>query len=61
MSGLGAAWACGAALGLYGRDVCEVYGARDVVAPQMGEGERTERLAGWERAVAATKAFANGR
>lgn len=61
MSGLGAAWACGAALGLYDRDVCEVYGARDVVAPQMGEGERTERLAGWERAVAATKAFANVR
>lgn len=58
MSGLGAAWACGIALGLYGRAVCETYGARSVVEPQMGEAERAGRLAGWERAVAATKAFA---
>lgn len=35
MSGLGAAWACGIALGMYTRDVVDVYGARDIVEPAM--------------------------
>ena len=35
MSGLGAAWACGIALGMYTRDVVDVYGARGIVEPSM--------------------------
>lgn len=57
MSGLGAAWACGIALGLYGREVVNVYGARNVVQPAMGPLGRQERIAGWRRAVTAAKAY----
>ena len=35
MSGLGAAWACGIALGMYTRDVVDVYGARGIVEPAI--------------------------
>ena len=57
MSGLGAAWACGIALGMYTRDVVNVYGARAVVEPQMPAEERAEKIAGWRHAVAATIAY----
>ena len=57
MSGLGAAWACGIALGMYTRDVVNVYGARGVVEPRMSAGERAEKIAGWRHAVAATIAY----
>lgn len=57
MSGLGAAWTCGIALGMYTRDVVNVYGARGVVEPQMEEGERADRVAGWRHAVEATIAY----
>lgn len=57
MSGLGAAWACGIALGMYTRDVVNVYGARGVVEPQMPAEERAEKIAGWRHAVAATIAY----
>lgn len=58
MSGLGAAWACGIALGLYPADVarrCEPRASWDV---QMAATGRAERIAGWRRAVRATIAFA---
>ena len=58
MSGLGAAWCCGIALGLYGREVVDTYGARAVVDPQMDAGERAARIAGWRKAVAAVIAYA---
>ena len=57
MSGLGAAWACGIALGMYTRDVVNVYGARAVVEPQMPAEERAEKIAGWRHAAAATIAY----
>ena len=57
MSGLGAAWACGIALGMYTRDVVNVYGARGVVEPQMPAEERAEKIAGWRHAVADTIAY----
>lgn len=43
MSGLGAAWACGIALGMYTRDVVDVYGARGIVEPAMSADERAKR------------------
>lgn len=58
MSGLGAAWCCGIALGMYDRSVVDTYGARAVVDPQMGLSERAERIDGWRRAVKATIAYA---
>ena len=57
MSGLGAAWTCGIALGMYTRDVVNVYGARGVVEPAMEAGLRFERIAGWRHAVEATIAY----
>lgn len=57
MSGLGAAWTCGIALGLYGRDVVNTYGARGVVAPAMDEADRAARIAGWRHAVHATMTY----
>lgn len=42
MSGLGAAWACGIALGMYTRDVVDVYGARGIVEPAMSADERAK-------------------
>lgn len=57
MSGLGAAWTCGIALGMYTRDVVSVYGARGVVEPAMEAGERQEHIDGWRHAVAATVAY----
>lgn len=58
MSGLGAAWACGIALGMYTRDVVGVYGARAVVKPDIAPELRAERIAGWRRAVQAAIAYA---
>ena len=58
MSGLGAAWAAGIALGLYPADVahgCKPRASWDV---QMAATDRAERIAGWRRAVRATIAFA---
>ena len=57
MSGLGAAWACGIALGMYARDVVDVYGARGIVEPTMSVDERAKKIAGWRRAVDATIAY----
>lgn len=57
MSGLGAAWACGIALGLYGREVVNVYDAREVVKPRMGAEEQRGRMAGWRRAVRCAIAY----
>lgn len=57
MSGLGAAWACGIALGMYTRDVVDVYGARGIVEPAMSADERAKKIAGWRHAVAATISY----
>ena len=57
MSGLGAAWACGIALGMYTRDVVDVYGARGIVEPAMPADERAKKIAGWRHAVDATIAY----
>ena len=57
MSGLGAAWACGIALGMYTRDVVDVYGARGIVEPSMPADERAKKIAGWRHAVAATISY----
>ena len=57
MSGLGAAWACGIALGMYARDVVDVYGARGIVEPVMPADERAKKIAGWRHAVEATIAY----
>lgn len=58
MSGLGAAWTCGIALGLYGREVVDTYGARGTVAPKMDEVDRGRRIAGWRHAVQTAIAYA---
>lgn len=57
MSGLGAAWACGIALGMYTRDVVDVYGARGIVEPSMPADERAKKIAGWRHAVDATISY----
>lgn len=57
MSGLGAAWACGIALGMYTRDVVDVYGARGIVEPAMTADERAKKIAGWRHAVKSTIAY----
>lgn len=57
MSGLGAAWACGIALGMYTRDVVDVYGARGIVEPAMPADERAKKIASWRHAVDATIAY----
>lgn len=57
MSGLGAAWTCGIALGLYTREVVDTYGARGVVEPSMPAEERREKIDGWRHAVRATMAY----
>ena len=57
MSGLGAGWACGIALGMYTRDVVDVYGARGIVEPAMSADERAKKIAGWRHAVDATIAY----
>ena len=57
MSGLGAAWACGIALGMYTRDVVDVYGARGIVEPAMPADERAKKIAGWRHAVKSTIAY----
>lgn len=57
MSGLGAAWACGIALGMYARDVVDVYGARGIVESAMTADERAKKIAGWRHAVAATISY----
>ena len=57
MSGLGVAWACGIALGMYTRDVVDVYGARGIVEPSMPADERAKKIAGWRHAVKSTIAY----
>ena len=57
MSGLGAAWACGIALGMYTRDVVDVYGARGIVESTMSADERAKKIAGWRHAVKSTIAY----
>lgn len=57
MSGLGAAWTCGIALGLYTREVVDTYGARGVVEPSMPAEERREKIDGWRHAVRATMGY----
>ena len=57
MSGLGAAWTCGIALGLYTRDVVDTYGARGAVEPSMPAEKRREKIDGWRHAVRATMAY----
>ena len=57
MSGLGAAWACGIALGMCTRDVVDVYGARGIVGPVMPADERAKKIAGWRHAVKSTIAY----
>lgn len=59
MSGLGAAWTCGIALGMYSRDVVNVYGARGIVEPAMGPMGRQERIDGWHHAVETAVAYAH--
>ncbi len=58
MSGLGAAWVCGIALGLFGREVVDGCGIRGVARPAMPAAERAERIAGWRHAVEAAIAYA---
>ena len=50
LSGLGAALACGRALGLYGDDIFEKR-SRTAYRPQMEPETRSRKLAGWKRAV----------
>lgn len=57
MSGLGAAWACGIALGMYTLDVVDTYGARGVVEPSMSSEARVECIAGWRHAVRSTMTY----
>lgn len=57
LSGLGAAWACGIALGMYTRDVVDVYGARGIVEPSMPADERAKKITGWRHAVKSTIAY----
>lgn len=59
MSGLGAAWTCGIALGMYGRDVVSVYGARGIVEPSINPDKRKERLCGWHHAIEAAIAYSH--
>ncbi len=57
MSGLGAAWACGIALGLYPADVATRCAPRARWDARMDATDRAERIGGWRRAVRATIAF----
>lgn len=58
MSGLGAAWAAGIALGLYPADVARSVAPRAGWDAKMHENDRTARIKGWRRAVKAAIAFA---
>lgn len=57
MSGLGAAWACGIALGMYTRDVVDVYGAAASWSRRCPLTSEQKKLAGWRHAVEATIAY----
>lgn len=57
MSGLGAAWTCGIALGLYPYNVAESCKPRASWDAKMPATDRAELIAGWSRAVKATIAF----
>lgn len=57
MSGLGAAWTCGIALGMYPGDVARGCAPRASWAPEMVATDRAERIGGWRRAVRAAMAF----
>jgi glycerol kinase len=50
LSGIGAAYAAGIAVGLYGRDVFARV-RRTAFVPGMAQDERTRKLAGWQAAV----------
>lgn len=58
MSGLGAAWCAGIALGLYPEDVAHSVAPRANWDAKMHENDRTARIKGWRRAVKAAIAFA---
>ena len=58
MSGLGAAWCAGIALGLYPEDVAHSVAPRASWDAKMHENDRTARIKGWRRAVKAAIAFA---
>ena len=57
MSGLGAAWCAGIALGMYDREVTHAIPPRAEWKPGMAEGLREERIHGWHRAVRAAIAY----
>lgn len=57
MSGLGAAWTCGIALGMYPGDVARGCTPRASWSPEMVATDRAERIGGWRRAVRAAMAF----
>lgn len=58
MSGLGAAWCAGIALGLYPEDVAHSVVPRASWDAKMHENDRIARIKGWRRAVKAAIAFA---
>ena len=58
MSGLGAAWCAGIALGLYGAEVTQATPPRASWAPGVAVDERERRIAGWHYAVQAAMAYA---
>ena len=51
MSGLGAAWCAGIALGLFDRDVARTLEPRTTWDAGMAAADRSRRIAGWHRAV----------
>lgn len=57
MSGLGAAWCAGIALGIYDDGVTGVTPPRASWTPGIAVEERERRIAGWHRAVQATIAY----
>ena len=58
MSGLGAAWCAGIALGLYDREVTHATPPRATWDSRMTPDERAHRIAGWHHAVDAAIAYA---
>ena len=58
MSGLGAAWCAGIALGLYPEDVAHSVAPRASWDAKMHENDRIARIKGWRRAVKAAIAVA---
>ena len=57
MSGLGAAWCCGIALGMYGPEVTSATPPRATWDSAMAAEERAEKVAGWHHAVEVAIAY----